>query len=123
METWRKKAHECLPEYKDSLGKQETTIYFVFFEMLPLTIEAHKKRDTKKLKQYYAFAEWCFRQDEKELWNAAGVAFYEHLGNYPETRKGMHRFISRELYKDIRGLIAQNLDKGQLKEFDLYYKI
>ena len=27
----------------------------------------------------YEFAEWCFEQRTKDLWNAAGVAFYEHL--------------------------------------------
>ena len=80
MSTWRQKAIDCLPELRKEFEKPETSIYDVFFEILPATIEAHKNKDISRLKKYYAFAEWCFRQKEKDLWNSAGVAFYEHLG-------------------------------------------
>ena len=64
----------------------------------------------EKLKKFYDFAEWCFRQKEKELWNAAGVAFYEHLGDYDETFLAMPNWVKRDIYDDIRGLLDARLD-------------
>ena len=90
-------------------------------EMLPAAIQAHKVNDTTMLQNVYGFAEWCFRQKEKELWNAAGVVFYEHLGDYEETSKELSRWIKRDIYKDIRGLLEWRLDKDALLKLDRTY--
>ena len=90
-------------------------------EMLPAAIQAHKVNDTAMLQNIYGFAEWCFRQKEKELWNAAGVVFYEHLGDYEETSKELSRWVKRDIYKDIRGLLEWRLDKDALLKLDRTY--
>ncbi|HEX3315269.1 MAG TPA: hypothetical protein VHR72_10285 [Gemmataceae bacterium] len=54
-------------------------MYSVFFELLPRVRLAHQDGDTDSLLRIYGFAEWCFEQRAEDLWNAAGVAFYEHL--------------------------------------------
>jgi hypothetical protein len=56
-------------------------------------VEFHRVSDIIRIKQVYDFAEWCFRQKSKELGNAAGVSFYEHLGDNPETLKEMKRWV------------------------------
>jgi hypothetical protein len=122
MSTWRKKAIECLPELRREFEEPEANIYTVFFELRPATIEAHKKNDIISLKRFYDFAEWCFKQKEKELWNAAGVAFYEHMGEAPESRTAMPDWVKPEIYKEIRGLLKLFMNLEDLHKLDNSYK-
>ncbi len=122
MSVWRRKAIACLPDFIKEFEKPDANIYSVFFELLPATRDAHCKNDREKLKKFYDFAEWCFRQKEKELWNAAGVAFYEHLGDYDETFLAMPNWVKRDIYDDIRGLLDARLDDEKMKKLDdIYY--
>jgi len=78
---WREKAQELVPEeYRSAAayGENQNPMR-VFFEVLPAVREAHRAGDDAKLKAIYAFAAWCYAQPEKDISNAAGVAFYEHL--------------------------------------------
>jgi hypothetical protein len=122
MSTWRRKAISCLPELKKDFEDAETSIYGVFLEMLPALIEAHKQNDTDRLENIYNYAEWCFKQKEEDLWNAAGVAFYEHLGDYEETRNEMPKWVKYEIYKQIRGLLELRIAKDTLLELDKRFR-
>jgi hypothetical protein len=51
----------------------------LYFDLLPMVREAHDNDDHDLLMRIYCFAQWCHAQEAKDLWNAAGVAFYEHL--------------------------------------------
>src|SRR5689334_15014008 len=99
MSTWRQKAISCLPEFRTDFENPKTSIYGVFIEMLPALIEAHKRQDTDRMQSIYDYAEWCFSQKEKDLWNAAGVSFYEHLGDQEETRNEMNKWVKYEIYR------------------------
>ncbi len=121
MSVWRQKAINCLPESKKDFEQPTTSIYDVFFELLPAVVEAHKRKDIDRLKNIYDFAEWCFRQKDKDLWNSAGVAFYEHLGDYEETKQAIPQWIKYDIYKDIRGLLEARLDRNEIRKLDSYY--
>jgi hypothetical protein len=121
MSTWRRKAISCLPELKRDFEDAETTIYSVFREMLPALVEAHKQNDTDRLKNIYNYAEWCFMHKEEDLWNAAGVSFYEHLGDYEETRNEIPKWVKYEIYKEIRGLLELRIAKDFILELDKRY--
>ena len=123
MSAWRKRAIECLPGSKKEFENPSTSIYGVFMELLPATIAAHKSNDIAQLKLNYDFAEWCLHQKTKELWNAAGVAFYEHLGDRTETLQAMHLWVKRDVYIEIRELLKQRLDDVMMKELDGRYGI
>lgn len=58
----------------------------------------------------------------KDLWNAAGVSFYEHLGDYSETLKEMKRWVKPEIYADIRGLLELRLNEKDMKDLDNAYR-
>jgi hypothetical protein len=77
--SWRRKVLSLFPEMRHEAQRPDFSVYMVFFELLPMVREAHQEGDTETLKRIYGFAEWCFEQKAKDLWNAAGVAFYEHL--------------------------------------------
>src|SRR5438552_15545583 len=79
LAVWRRKALELFPELRSEFQRPESSIYTVFFELLPMVRQAHDGNDVDLLRRIYGFAEWCLEQTAKDLWNAAGVAFYEHL--------------------------------------------
>ncbi|AYL94667.1 DUF7674 family protein [Mucilaginibacter celer] len=123
MSAWRKRAIACLPELRKEFEDPSTSIYGVFMELLPATVNAHKNNDATQLRRCYEFAAWCFTQKSKDLWNAAAVSFYEHLGDRAETLQGMHLWVSRDIYLEIRGLLKQRLDDVVMKELDKRYGV
>jgi len=88
---------------------------------LAAVVVSHKANSIDHLQKIYDFAEWCFRQKSKDLWNAAGVSFYEHLGDYPETRQEMWRWVKPDIYNDIRGLLGLRLSNKELQQIDETY--
>lgn len=122
MSVRRQKALNCLPENKTEFEKPAASIHTVFSELLHATVKAHKWNDTEKLRLFYGFAEWCFRQNAKELWNAAGICFYEHLYSYNETREAFCKWIEKDTYKDVRVLLELSIKESELKKLDQFYK-
>ncbi len=121
MSTWRKKALECLPENRKEFEDPNTSIYLVFSELLPALREAYLSRNTERIKKIYEFAAWCFKQKEKDFWNAAGVAFYEHLGDNEETLREIPNWVSKEIYEEIRVLLEMRLSKDKINWLDKMY--
>jgi hypothetical protein len=66
------------------------------------------------LRKIYGFAEWCFEQKAKDLWNAAGVAFYEHLFDRREYRDQVVPWLSPQVIKGCWGLWELMLTPEQL---------
>jgi hypothetical protein len=88
MSAWRRRALDAFPGLRRELQRRDYSIYRLFFDLLPLSREAHVQQDIHTLRQIYGFAEWCFRQSNEALWNAAGVAFYEHIFDVAESMWG-----------------------------------
>jgi len=121
MSAWRQKAIECFPESRKDFEAPGTSIYTVFSELLSAAVNFHQTNNSDRLQKIYDFAEWCFRQKTRDLWNAAGVSFYEHLGDYPETRQEMRRWVKPAIYRDIRELLAIRLSEKELQQIDKTY--
>jgi hypothetical protein len=121
MSVWRRKAIECLPQLKKEFEHPDNSIYNVFSEMLSALVIAYKEQDNEKINRIYGFAEWCLNQKEKDLWNAAGVAFYEHLGDHQETLKEFPKWVKPNIYAQIRGLLELRLEKAEMKKIDKLY--
>ena len=75
MVDWKAKLIELIPEER-SEWEEEFSIYLAFGTLLGLADRAAKDQDHGFLSRCFAFAQWCFGQEEKDLWNAAGVSFY-----------------------------------------------
>ncbi|MEP6845642.1 MAG: hypothetical protein ABI861_06550 [Panacibacter sp.] len=118
MSVWLQKAIDCLPELRKEYKLNELTIYTTFSEILHATVEAHKTNDEGRLRKFYDFAAWCFKQKDKSLRNAAGVSFYEHLGDRKETLDAIPKWIEKDIYKDVRALLEISLNETQLKQLD-----
>jgi hypothetical protein len=122
MSTWRKKAIECAPELKKDFEEADLTPYTVFMELLPILRQAHVDRDYKKTKKIYEYADWCSKQKDKNLWNAAGVSFYEHLADTNETFEAFTQWINKDKYLEIRGLLVRMVEEEKIKILDQFYK-
>ena len=112
---------ECLPECKKDFEHPEESIYLVFGAMRSALIEFHRENKIDRLQKIYDFAEWCFRQKDKNLWNAAGVAFYEHLTDHVETRRELSRWVKPDIYAQIRGLLELRLGEKEMQQIDKSY--
>ncbi|BCM89889.1 hypothetical protein IAD21_01739 [Abditibacteriota bacterium] len=105
MSTWRRKALELFPDLRPEIQRGGTTIYTVFFDLLSRCQQAHRENNEEELRKIYGYAQWCFEQKAKDLWNAAGVAFYEHLVDQSETRDAMKKWITPQIFEDIAVLL------------------
>ncbi len=103
MSVWRRKALELFPDLRRALQKPGYSIYQLFFDLLPMVDVAHSESDEDMLRRSYGFAEWCLAQ--KDLWNAAGVAFYEHLFDGDELDWAERvRWLTPNVIRDVWGL-------------------
>jgi hypothetical protein len=121
VSTWRKRALELFPDLRSEIEPHDATIYTVFFELLPRVQEAHDRGDTDELTKIYGFAEWCFRQKAKDLWNAAGVAFYEHLGDSNTTLRAMPKWVKPDIFAEIQPLLAARMKPAAFDELRKSY--
>ena len=94
MAAWRRCALELFPQLGQELNDGEYSVYMLFFDLEPLLRKAHDAGDTQLLQNIYGFAEWSSQQTDKDLWNAAGVAFYEHLFDYPAYSERVITWLS-----------------------------
>ena len=114
MSAWRRKALELFPDLRSEIQRGDATIYTMFFELLPRCRTAHRQGDEGELEKIYGYAEWCFRQRASDLRNSAGVSFYEHLGDHPETRDEMHGWVKPSIFEDVAGLLEYRMGEEEL---------
>jgi hypothetical protein len=82
MAVWRRRALTLFPQLRRDLNRRDYSLYSLFFDLKPLLRAALDAGDDRFVRGAFGFAEWCARSPNKDLWNPAGVAFYEHLFDY-----------------------------------------
>lgn len=103
MASWRRKLLEIAPNLREELGDEG--IYAAFPLLLEELSVAVRAGDDERIRKIFDFAEWCFRQPAKDMWNAAGVSFYEHLVDDAEVAKIVGRYLRRETFEEVKCLI------------------
>lgn len=117
MSSWRRKVLTLFPDLRPEAERPDLTIYGVFFELLPRVRTAHEEGDTEALRRIYGYAEWCSEQEAKDLWNAAGVAFYEHLfDSHRSLWPEIVRWLSPRVVADCMSLWEWRLSAEDLAE-------
>jgi hypothetical protein len=122
LNRWQPLAGEMLPEVWTALWQQEDwnsgssdSLMQLFFILLPAVRVAHRKNDEEFLLRAYAFAQWCASQPEKEFWNPAGVAFFEHV--FDEDRPSdIVAWLSPKIFADIESLLEFRLGAERSRE-------
>jgi hypothetical protein len=118
MEHWRQHALEMLPELRGELENTSAVFspHALWFELLPRVQQAHRDLNDPLLTRIYGLAEWCRTRPEQEIWNAVGVAFYEHLFDEPWMRPHVPRWLSDGAVADAWGLWERRLDAAAMNE-------
>jgi hypothetical protein len=122
VSTWRRKALELFPDLRAEIEARDASIYTVFFELLPRCRDAHDRGDIEELEKIYGYAEWCVRQKAEVVWNAAGVGFYEHLADSNRTLAAIPKWVSKEVFNEIAGLLEFRVGQEKVEELRRQYK-
>lgn len=121
MSVWRQKAIDIAPELKKDFEDPDLSPYTVFSELHSLLREAHKNNDVERIQKIYDYAEWCSKQKEEKLWNAAGVSFYEHLADDELVFSQFTNWIKKDVYFVHRDLLNTRFDDDKMKQLDRFY--
>jgi hypothetical protein len=123
VEEWRRLALDLFPYLREDLEEDDSNIYTIFFEILSRCKEAHERGEEEELGRIYSYAEWCFNQEDKTLWNAAGVAFYEHLVDEAITRTAIPQRLKPDIFKGVSSLFEFRLSADEYNELkEVFYK-
>ena len=119
MSVWRRKALESFPELAKELTSGEVdSTYAAWSEVfLPLAADANLRGDEGLLERIFEYAAWSARRPAKDVWNAVGVSFYEHLFDVSRSDEWMRlvvRLTPADVLNEVEGLWA-----GALSEEDL----
>jgi hypothetical protein len=117
LASWRRKALALFPVLRGDVQRPDFTIYLLFFDLLPMSREAHQSGDGEMLRRIYGFAEWCFEQKAKDMRNAAGVSFYEHVFDDDRCRwPDVVQWLSPQVIGGCWGLWRYRLTADELAE-------
>jgi len=121
MSVWRRKAIEIAPELRKDFEDPDLSPYTVFSELLYLLKQAYTSNDVERIQKIYDYAEWCSKQKEQKLWNAAGVSFYEHLADDELVFSQFTKWIKKDIYFEHRDLLDLKFGDDKMKELDKFY--
>jgi hypothetical protein len=113
---WRRRALESFPQLRRDLRRRDYTVYLLFFDLKPMMRAALDAGDTALLRRVFDFAEWCNRQTAKDLWNAAGVAFYEHVFDFRRRPQEVVPWLSPRIIDDCWQLWEPWLSRPEQEE-------
>jgi hypothetical protein len=125
---WQGLAKGLVPEVYDVLladeewnhGCSKSLMQF-FFVFLPMVRDAHRAKNEALLYRAHAFADWCMRQPEQDIWNPAGVAFYEHIFDECPASE-IVPWISAKVFSDIASLLDWRLGQKKSDEIKKAFK-
>jgi hypothetical protein len=116
MAAWRRKAVEQFPTLRCELNNPAHSIYGLFFDLLPMVRDAHHAANEDVLRRIYDFAAWCLGQRAKDLRNAAGTSFYEHLFDCRDDWTSVIPWLSEKVVADCWGLWEARLSDAEIGE-------
>ena len=122
MSAWRRKALELFPDLRSDIEDPDSSVMGLFFDLLPRCRDAHDRNDSDELKKIYGFAEWCASQKAKELWNAAGVGFYEHLADSAKTLDAIPLWLSKQVFEDIAAPLEKRVGMERVAKLRRRYR-
>jgi hypothetical protein len=116
MSVWRRRAIESFPELRRELNDPHEieNVYGLWIEYLfPLWSDAHRSDNDELLDRVYGYAGWCSQQRSEDLWNSAGVCFYEHVLDHGSWETVLPR-LSDETIRDVWGLWEYRLSEAAM---------
>lgn len=116
MATWRRRALAVFPELRADLSLPGATLITFGWHMVEVVRCAHAEGDIATLRRIYGYALWCHRQRAPALWNAVGVAFYEHLLDRPADWRAVLAWLAPEVIESAWPLWEWRLGTEKMRE-------
>jgi hypothetical protein len=105
---------ELFPDLREEISEPDSSVYELFSMLLPRCRSAYDKGNSAELARIFAYASWCSSQRADELWNAAGVAFFEHLPEIPDLVGDLPKWIPQSVFEDVAPLLQDRLSAREL---------
>jgi len=115
---WQTLAKSLLPKLLEEYLQDDpdgNTMMF-FFDVLPAFRDSIENKTDATTIAICEFSEWCSWQSEKDLWNSAGVAFWEHIFDDWVNRKSVACWIKPKIFDEVKGLWEFRLGERKLAQ-------
>lgn len=93
---WQDAGRAAFPEFARKLDQHEDDYhaYMFFGELRGLACKAHLAGDEATLRRVHGFVEWALDHKDRNIWNPAGIGFYESFLDFPECLKAAVPWLS-----------------------------
>jgi hypothetical protein len=108
---WREKASLLFPELSEELQDAAYSIYQLFFDLLPLFRDSVATTNSQRVHNIMEFAAFAFRDGDRDVENAAAVAFYEHLFDDSSSMVAVEALVDKTIVLTVWPLWAARLDR------------
>jgi hypothetical protein len=117
MEEWYKKAIEAFPDLIDHFAMDGDTTYGVF-SALCYTMENDwlPSNNRQEIQKAFDYAHWAADQEEDDLWNAAGVGFFEHVFEKMDYFGIVVSYLTKDDVRAYMDLWEMFCEKGRFEE-------
>jgi|SRR6187397_495448 hypothetical protein len=120
MSLWRRRAVETFPDLRRELTSADVDSTYSMWALvlLPLAEEALARDERDLLGRIYGYAAWSMRQPDKDVSNAAGVSFYEHVFDRRQSEDWIERvveWIPDDVVEDVWPLWAERLSPSEVE--------
>jgi hypothetical protein len=105
MNNWQREVDRLIPELTET-AKKSDSIYDFFGYLLRYWDKAAESTNRLVARQIIDFVTWCAESDEKDMWNAAGVSFLEHLPDQPKRLEFAEELLPSKYYEIAIDLAA-----------------
>lgn len=124
MSAWRRKALECLPEYRQIIEDCETPMS-LWIELHLEFEDAFAGNDQRLVGRILEFASWSISEAAgrlpSETSTAAACGFYEHLPERREYWPFFHSWFSNEQFTALIPVFSYHLSTGDIADLKNFY--
>ena len=116
MEIWRDLALRQMPSLKPILLKAENPMS-LWIELEFCLDDAYEEQNRLLIQQIYNYAHWSyFEAQDKELVQAVGCAFYEHLPLNPIVKEDLPSWLTREEFETLASVLHYHQSDEEFEE-------
>ena len=122
MSAWRRQLLEQFPDIASGDHSTIQSLYLSFAWLVKRAVEAHAVRDIDTFRKIHGFAAMCARSPNSDLWNPAGVSFYEHLPDHESTRQSIVEWVPPDVFANVACLIEAKMAPAPFAELVRAYE-
>ncbi|WP_266156916.1 hypothetical protein [Dyella silvatica] len=124
MSTWRRRAIQFLPEYRQAIEGSDTPMV-LWIELVLRFEDAFVANDQRLLGRFLEYAAWCMSDAAGRLPSqsstAVACAFYEHLPTHREYWPYFRSWFSPQQFTALIPVFSYHLSDGDMADLKKCY--